>query len=245
MGEEDLKQLESDLGLLSRSYLMKAFGVADLAWLRAEYPEQLKDIPDRFVRGVAMGIRLPQAVLEEITDHPTPLYFHAYRQANYQLDRCAYAVADRLQDRDYKALAVPASQVIGHDPMRGLLSHRLVGWAAGLGWWGRNNLLVNPEFGSQMRYVTVVTDAELEPGQPLEADCGECTACVAKCPAGAIKAERSEFDLTLCKAALDEFRKLPYIGQHICGVCVKACSPEAARRARRAREEEGGADSQA
>ena len=91
-----------------------------------------------------------------------------------------------------------------------------------------------------MRYVTVVTDAELEPDQPLEADCGECLACVRACPASAIRSERSEFDLSLCKAALDEFRKLPYISQHI---CVKACSPESARRARESREEEGGADS--
>ena len=243
MGDAHLKQLKSDLGLLSRSYLMKAFGVADLNRLRAEYPEQLADIPERFSRGVVMGTRLPQAVLEEIGDHPTPLYFHAYRQANYQLDRCAYAVVDWLQERGHAALAVPASQVIAYDPMRGLLSHRLVGWAAGLGWWGRNNLLVNPEFGSQMRYVTVVTDAGVEPDTPVEADCGDCTACVAKCPAGAIKVEREGFDLTLCKARLDEFRKLPYIGQHICGVCVKACSPESARRALQGREEEGGADS--
>ena len=242
MGEADLKQLKSDLELLARSYLMKAFGVADLQVLRAKYPEELKDIPERFIRGVAMGIRLPQAVLEEITDHPTPLYFHAYRQANYQSDRAAYAVADRLQDLGYQALAVPASQIIARDPMRGLLSHRLVGWGARLGWWGRNNLLVSPAFGSQMRYVTVLTDAALEPDQPLEATCGDCMACVAKCPGGAIQMEREGFDLSLCKATLDEFQRLPYISQHICGVCLKACSPESARRATRRREKPGGCD---
>lgn len=245
MTDEDLQQLKSDLGLLARSFLMKAFGVADLAMLRSRYPEQLRNVPERFVRAVVMGLRLPQAVLEEIVDRPTPLYFHAYRQANYQLDRAAYAVADRLQEQGFAALPVPASQIIGRDPLRGLLSHRLAGWAAGLGWWGRNNLLVNPRFGSQMRYVTVVTDAPLPAEEPLEADCGECTACVERCPAGAIKVEREKFDLNLCLAKLEEFRKLPYIGQHICGVCVRACSPERAREVARRRGASGGVHSSA
>ena len=245
MGEADLKQLGRDLELLARSYLMKAFGLADLQWLRTRYPEELEGISQRFTRGVAMAIRLPQAVLEEITDHPTPLYFHAYRQANYQLDRAAYAVGDRLQDSGFAALPVPASQIISHDPMRGLLSHRLVGWAAGLGWWGRNNLLVNPTFGSQLRYVTVLTDAELQPDEPLEVDCGDCVACVEVCPAGAIQVERDQFDLARCKAKLDEFRKLRFIGQHICGICVKACSAEAVKHAARTREQHGGSDTSA
>lgn len=245
MGEGDLKQLKSDLRLVSQSYLMKAFGLADLQWLRTRYPEELEGISPRFTCGVAMGIRLPQAVLEEIADHPTPLYFHAYRQANYQLDRGAYAVADRLQGLGYQAMAVPASQIIADDPMRALLSHRLVGWAAGLGWWGRNNLLVNPRFGSQVRYVTVLTDAELEPDEPLEADCGACMACVEVCPAGAIQVERDQFDLARCKAKLDEFRKLPYVSQHICGVCLKACSPQAVQQALGSREETGGSDTSA
>ena len=145
----------------------------------------------------------------------------------------------------HQAMAVPASQIIAHDPMRGLLSHRLVGWAAGLGWWGRNNLLVNPRFGSQMRYVTVLTDAELEPDEPLEADCGDCVACVEVCPAGAIQVERDQFDLARCKAKLDEFGKLPYISQHICGVCLKACSPQAVQQALGSREETGGSDTSA
>jgi epoxyqueuosine reductase len=241
--EAALRQLKRDLELLACSYLMKAFGVADLSFLRRRYPSEVAEVPERFVRGVAMGLRLPQAVLDEIVDHPTPLYFHVYRQANYQLDRAAYAIADRLQDAGFAAMPVAASQIVAQDPMRGLLSHRLIGWAAGLGWWGRNNLLVNPDCGCQMRYVTVLTDAPLEPDQPLEADCGDCLACVPQCPGGAIKVEREGFDLSRCRAKLEEFQKLPYVSQHICGVCLKACSPQAAQRAWRGREREGGAGS--
>jgi epoxyqueuosine reductase QueG len=92
-----------------------------------------------------------------------------------------------------------------------------------------------------MRYVTVLTDAPLDADVPLETDCGSCMACVSRCPAGAIAEDKTCFDLGKCTAVLDGFVKLPYIGQHICGVCVKACSPESARRAQQARESEGGA----
>jgi epoxyqueuosine reductase QueG len=163
-------------------------------------------------------------VLESISDQPTPLYFHHYRQANYQLDRAAFAVADRLQDAGCRALAIPASQIIRSRPMSGHVSHKLLGWAAGLGFIGRCTLLVHPQFGAQMRYVSVLTDAPLAAGRPSEGDCGACRACVPVCPAGAIKEKREEFDLEACYRKLTEFTRLPFIGQHICGVCVKACS---------------------
>jgi epoxyqueuosine reductase QueG len=101
----------------------------------------------------------------------------------------------------------------------------VLGWAAGLGWWGRNNLLVNPRFGSQFRLASVLTDAPLEADAPLDHDCGRCAACVNVCPAEAIKAKREDFRLDLCYAKLCEFTRIPFVGQHICGVCVKACHP--------------------
>jgi len=61
LGEADLKQLGRDLELLARSYLMKAFGLADLQWLRTRYPEELEGISQRFTRGVAI----------QITRHPS------------------------------------------------------------------------------------------------------------------------------------------------------------------------------
>jgi len=143
---------------------------------------------------------------------------------NYQLDRVALRTADRLQAAGGVALAVPASQIVAREPMRGHVSHRLLGWAAGVGHLGRHGLLVHPAYGAQVRYVSVLTDAPLPAGRPSKAECGSCRACIRVCPADAIKERREDFDLAACECKLTEFTKLPAIGQHICGVCLRACA---------------------
>jgi len=202
-------------------------GVADLDVALQAEPHALDLVSGRFTRAVVFGIPLQDAVVESIVDRPTPLYFHNYRQVNYELDSLALAAAALLQSAGRRALAVAASQLIAHDPMRGHVSHRLLGWAAGLGWRGRNNLLVNPRFGSRVRYVSVLTDAPLEADAPLPAsrDCGTCVACVRVCPAHAIGARHEDFRLEACYQTLCGFARIPFVGQHICGVCVKACFP--------------------
>jgi epoxyqueuosine reductase len=217
--------LRNRLQSLAEARFMRAFGVADLDVVRAAEPDALRGVPGEWPRAVVFGLPLPDAVLESIEDRPTPLYFHAYRQANYQLDSTALEAAATLQAAGHRAIAIAASQIVQHEPMRGHVSHRLLGWAAGLGWWGRNNLLVNPSFGSRVRYVSVLTDAPLEADRPLQRDCGTCVACVRVCPAEAIHGRREEFALDRCYAKLSEFTRIPFVGQHICGVCVKACHP--------------------
>jgi epoxyqueuosine reductase QueG len=111
--------------------------------------------------------------------------------------------------------------VIDWQKQLGSLSHREIARLAGHGWYGRSNLLVNPRFGSRVRYTTVLTDMPLPAGKPVEGSCGECRLCVSLCPAGAIKADG--FDREACHAKLKEFCKIQGIGQMICGVCIKAC----------------------
>lgn len=201
----------------------KVFGIADLVGLKRDVPDLLARVPVDVERAVVMGVRLQDAVVEGIRDRPTPLYFHNYRQVNYRLDRLALDVADRLQDAGWLALAVPASQIVARDPMRGHVSHRLLARAAGLGWLGRSSLLVHPVYGARVRYVSVLTDAPLPAGSPLQDDCGSCRACAGVCPAGAIHETWSDFDVDACYRKLDEFVRLRFIGQHVCGICVRAC----------------------
>jgi len=201
------------------------FGVADLDVACADEPDLLQHVGDGFTRACVFAIPLQNAAVETVVDRPTPLYFHNYRQINYELDTLAMKAALVLQEAGHRALAIAASQIVSRDPMRGHVSHRVLAWAAGLGWWGRNNLLVNPDYGARVRLVSVLTDAPLVPDRPLERDCSTCFACVKVCPADAIAERREDFQLDRCYAKLCEFTKIPYVGQHICGVCVKACHP--------------------
>ncbi len=198
------------------------FGVADVTALRSDF--QLEpETRDRFGLAVSLGKRLSDAVLDDIQDRPTPIYFHHYRQMNFFLDRGALLVADEIQKRGHRPLAIAASQIIDWEKQRAHVSHKHVGRAAGLGWLGRNNLLVNPELGAHFRLVTVLTDMPLVPAAPLDRDCGACRACAAACPAGAIKETREAFDHQACYETLKDFRKKGYTTQFICGICVRDC----------------------
>lgn len=213
--KEELKKFAREVGL-------DLFGVADVTAARNDFLLD-KSLRDRFNRGLSMGKKLVSPVLEEIIDRPTLLYFHHYRQLNFFLDRAALLFASFIQERGFRALPIAASQIVDWQKQLAHLSHKKVGALAGLGWIGRNNLLVNPELGSQFRLVTVLTDMPVEPDKALEFNCGECFDCLPCCPAGAIKAAREDFDHILCYEKLKAFRNSGIVNQHICGVCVRAC----------------------
>lgn len=215
MDHQDLKAFAAGLGF-------DLFGVADVTAIRGDFLLEPRT-RDRFDRALALGKRLSGAVLDDIPDHPTSLYFHHYRQVNNFLDRGALLVAGEIQKRGYRALPVAASQIIDWEGQRAHVSHKHVGRLAGLGWFGRNNLLVNPELGAQFRLVTVLTDMPLEPGVPLDRGCGACRACVKACPCGAVKDAPGAFDHRACYETLQEFRKKGYTTQFICGICVRDC----------------------
>lgn len=172
---------------------------------------------------ISFGLVLSRGVLDTLEDGPTQLYLHHYRQLNYRLDIVGYLLGRQIEREGFRAVPFAASQVVDWKNQRGHINHKRIGVLAGLGWIGRNNLLVNPRFGSGARYSTVLTDMPLEAGDELGEDCGACRACVAACPAGAIKNDRHEFDHHGCYDMLNRFRKERNIGHHICGICVKMC----------------------
>jgi len=72
-----------------------------------------------------------------------------------------------------------------HEPYN--LPLKVVASKAGVGRYGKNSLIINPLYGSRIRFTCVITDAEVEPDAPLEEDlCGECNKCIEACPLKAI-----------------------------------------------------------
>ncbi|MDD5091512.1 MAG: epoxyqueuosine reductase [Candidatus Wallbacteria bacterium] len=70
-----------------------------------------------------------------------------------------------------------------------LLPHKTIAGLAGLGWIGRNNLLVTESFGCAFCLCSVLTDAPLETVShaPQASQCGNCRICLEICPVHAIK----------------------------------------------------------
>jgi len=105
-------------------------------------------------------------------------------------------------------------------------------WAhrAGLGWIGKNTLLINENTGSYHFIGLIVTDVELQFDDPVEEKCGGCNLCIDACPTGALVGQH-ELDIRLCISHLtqqknplpvefkDKFNNFIYG----CDICQEVC----------------------
>ena len=207
------------------------FGVADLRSFKKGEILLPPSLIDQLSCGISAGFHLSDAIVEEISNQPTPLYFHHYQRVNILLDTIGLIVTSAIQGLGYQAVPIPASQIVDWKTQKGHLSHKHIARAAGLGWIGRNNLLVNKEFGSRIRLVTLLTDLPLVIDSSSIKNCGSCRDCLSVCPAGAIKEQPEEFDHLRCYEQLRIFAKTLHFSHNICGVCVKACKGRRAQSA--------------
>ncbi len=199
------------------------FGVADITHIKNDFMISPR-LLEKLNSAVCIGMSLSSGVLTEIETHPTRLYFHHYKTTNAALDQAALKIAAFIQRKGYISLPVPASQIVDWQNQKAHLSHKKIGELAGLGWIGRNNLLVNKKFGSQFRLVTILSNMPLRIDKPVANACTDCRMCIAACPSGAIKEEAMAFDHHACFEKLKEFQKQRFVDQYICGICLRVCA---------------------
>jgi epoxyqueuosine reductase len=101
---------------------------------------------------------------------------------------------------------------------------------AGLGFIGKNGLLISKEFGSWMFLGELVTDLEIEPDQPVDYGCGDCNRCVEFCPTdalmgeGRLNAQRCLSFQTQSKGAMpEEYREKIKTVIYGCDICQVVC----------------------
>ena len=101
---------------------------------------------------------------------------------------------------------------------------------AGVGFYGKNTMLITRRHGSWVVLGTLVTDVEIEPSPPLELDCGDCRLCIDACPTGALD-EPGTLDATRClsywtqaPAPIPEDYREP-LGDMVygCDICQDVC----------------------
>lgn len=232
MKNTDSADLALKLESLARDMGTSHFGIADLAPARERISEQGGEFLDRFPRAVSHGFILADGVVNTLVHHKSIPALHTYRHYVYQtvnprLDSISLTLAQALEQAGFQAYVVPASQTVDRTRLVGVFSHKLAAHLAGLGWIGKSALLITPEHGPRVRWGTVLTDASLEAGMPMDENCADCSVCVKACPAHAFTGQafdqprpRSEiFTAEACNrylCARETFHR-------VCGMCVYIC----------------------
>lgn len=139
-----------------------------------------------------------------------------------------------LRGRGFRSLSIPPdsdrikNKLIAK--LYHLVSHKTTATCSGLGWIGKNGLIINRRYGSKLSWATVLTNAPLDPDVPVrESLCGECDLCVKHCPSGAVTGRAWSREEPLKKivnyekcSSLKKERRL-FEEKPNCGLCVTIC----------------------
>jgi epoxyqueuosine reductase QueG len=219
-------QAKRDLYDIALSAGASAFGVCEVGDLVEKFHPEIRERAAALPYAISIGIELQKAVMETIIDRPNEIYKTHYRAVNVRLDDITLRLAQAISEIGGNAMPIPASKVLSRYPMIGHLNHREIAYKAGLGWRGKNNLLIHPVLGGRIRLASLLTDLGMEPDKILDTDCGKCKACGRKCPAGAIGETPESFDLAKCREQVTFFSKDNNFGHLICGLCLNLCPGE-------------------
>jgi epoxyqueuosine reductase len=111
------------------------------------------------------------------------------------------------------------------------LAERTFAARAGLGFIGKNRMLINPKLGPQIFLAEIITSLELQPDEPIKTSCSNCNKCLNACPTGALRPD-GHFDANKCISYLTIVYKDDFpadlakkIGARLfgCDECVLAC----------------------
>ena len=226
--------LDAHLRELALSLDADYFGVADLSLAHNAVLEQGGERVARYPRAVTIGMRLQDSLVDLLPDDDKAaaiLYKHSsYDVVNLALDQISLRVANTLQRAGFDAFPVPASKRTDDEHISGIFSQKLAAHLAGLGWIGKSCLLITPDHGPRVRWVTILTNAPLNPtGTPMEQKCGTCTACVDICPPHAFtgrpfhpnEPREIRFDAAACDQYFKEVERSK--GVAVCGLCLYIC----------------------
>jgi epoxyqueuosine reductase len=252
MTADDIRRLAAELGF-------DAIGVA-----RAEaYVETERHIADRRARGLFAEMKFTMAQPER-SCHPETLLpgarsvvsvAHGYwrpeqplepgegRLARYTWSDAYAEVRERL---DLLGRAIGGAYRVLVDANQHV--DREAAARSGVGFYGKNTMLITRRHGSWVVLGTLVSDRELEATPPLDADCGECRICIDACPTGALD-EPGTLDATKClsywtqspEPIPEEYRSALGAQVYGCDICQDVCPWNRGVQKRRGEDEPSGA----
>jgi epoxyqueuosine reductase len=228
-------RLNDRIARILRNEYVDYTGFADLS----SCADQLADFGGEIVRGYKTGISIGIALPDSIVDHLENRYdiniaceykTHSYNVMNDRLNYIASKVSSYLNQKGYRTLPIAASERTNEFEAIPTVSHKMIAHIAGLGWIGKNCLLITPDHGPRVRFVSILTNAPLKSyNRPIEQRCNTCRECMEICPVHAIKGVNFEnestredrLDFQKCQSYFEEMKSRTK--WNVCGLCLYVC----------------------
>lgn len=180
---------------------------------------------------ISIGVAYPlSAILHIDNDSDSNIRiakWNEYAKEYSRLNKLLDDMTDKIS-KEFKGIAIPAtlsgftkevSHVTDYFPFT--ISHRAIAEHAGLGWRGKNGLIINERFSCALRFASVITDLPLIPNSKVERDCGSCTACEDVCSFIRNRAALKDYREN-CRRYIIYLQNLG-LNEEVCGKCIKAC----------------------
>jgi len=215
IGVASFASVQNDLMPVQRDRLMEIVGTRARALMEGgsvvcigmAYPERAIDSINVVVDGV-------------VDKDKWNVYTREYRKINGHLDEISEKIADRFDGIAVTATLGGLVGQVGHVseyyPLT--ISHRVVAENAGLGWRGKNELIVNERYGCAVRFASIIMGLRLPRGKKLEPRCGPCMACHEACAILRNKERLPDF-----RESCRRFIKSLALSDEVCGKCIKSC----------------------
>ena len=178
---------------------------------------------------ICLGIAYPEDVIDcidfkfddgTIDRNRWNFYAKEYHNINKILNDISKGISERFNGTPILAtMEGIASKIQSVEEYYELtVSHRVIAENAGLGWRGKNELIVNDKFSCALRFASVLTTFPLIHSRKVENLCGICDACLEACPFLKNK-EKLENYRESCRRYLIQLE----LEADVCGKCIKSC----------------------
>jgi ferredoxin len=188
-------------------------------------------IEDQYEKIIVLVVPTPKIIKPQ--EYVEPIFRHQQKTVYMNIMRFAGDVLFPIFKQAGIRFALPPHSTPEEfeREMTEVMSAKEAARRAGIGWIGKSNLLVTPEFGPQINIGTILADAPLTAGTPItESRCGNCHNCVDSCPAKAIHGvlwepsipRNQQIDYAKCSQwRLETYE---HLGRKItCGKCLFVC----------------------